>query len=156
MNQKQHIMQQRIMTMTGVLFSLIVLGMFIFAYLTQQERQVTTPKSAVVEIQTDSYAYIESVAIHQTYAAGVYTIVGELALPTPCDVLTLETFVAESYPEQVQLAFTATNPAEYCAQTITPQRFSAEVAVSKEASFAATFNTRPIELTATQSQPLNQ
>lgn len=139
-------MNKKTIILIVTLFVLLVVGMFIFAYLKKIE--LTETSTAVVPA-TDSevlYPDITSVTAKHYFINGVHTLVGEMLFPTPCDLLETEVLIMESYPEQVRIDFDVINTAESCAQVMTDQRFKVEAAASPAASFSATFLGRPIEL----------
>ena len=142
-------MNQRAIIMTIVLFALIVAGMFIFAFMKQNELQEADrqpePQQQVEEVE-DRYANITRIDGKHYYIDGVHTVVGEVPMPTPCDLLESSAIIAESFPEQITLDFSVVNNAEFCAQVITPQRFKVSATASEEATFKALFQNRVVEL----------
>lgn len=142
-------MENRTIALVVGLFALIVVGMFTFAYLKNQElaTPIATEEPAAEEPQTTQSPYgIERIEATRFYIDGVHTLVGEIAMPTPCDLLEVEAVVMESMPEQVRVDFTVINTADMCAQVITPQRFMVEATASEMASFSATLAGVPVEL----------
>ncbi|MFT5850005.1 MAG: hypothetical protein ACI9H6_000834 [Patiriisocius sp.] len=141
-----HRMNRKAIIIAIVLFVLIVAGMFTFAFLKKNEmieevqQQTEEPKTEV------KYAAITRVDATHFYADGVHTLVGEILMPTPCDLLEAEVMVAESLPEQIFVDFSVLNTADFCAQTITPQRFKVTAPASEEATFTAKFMGRAVEL----------
>ena len=142
-------MHQKAIITAIVLFVLIVTGMFIFALLKKQElqrqEQVQAPGDET-NVSTDPYASITRVDAKHYYIDGVHTLVGEVPMPTPCDLLEADTTVAESFPEQITINFTVINNADTCVQVITPQRFMVSAEASEDATFRARFQGRTIEL----------
>jgi hypothetical protein len=127
------------------LFVLVVAGMFIFANLKKSE--IVTPEpSIMVEEETSPYANITRVDAKHYFIDGTHTFVGEVAMPTPCDLLEVQSIIMESYPEKISLDFTVVNTSDTCAQVITNHRFMASATASEEASISATFMGRDIEL----------
>jgi hypothetical protein len=135
------------------LFALIVAGMFLFTYLHKQNTQADTPLPEQQSTSTPNMYGITRIDGKHFFIDGVHTIVGELTLPTPCDLLTTDARVAESYPEQVTFAFSVVNTTETCAQVMTNQRFKVEASASKEANLAATFAGTPVELNLVEAAP---
>ena len=133
-----------------IIFLLIIAGMFTFAYLKKSE-QATTEDTTEQEEEnpTTPYDYITRVDGTHYYIDGVHTVVGEIPMPTPCDLLEADAIVAESYPEQISINFNVINNAETCTQVITPARYKVEAAASPEATFSATFMGRSVELNLT-------
>jgi len=147
-------MNQRAVIMTIVLFFLIVLGMFTFAFLKKTEIDSAEQQKPSLDEQANAkYSDITRVDAKHFYIDGVHTVVGELEMPTPCDLLESGSIVAESYPEQITLDFKVTNNAEFCAQVITPQRFKVSATASENASFSALFQNRVIELNLVEASP---
>jgi hypothetical protein len=139
-------MSQRAIILTVVLFVIIIVGMFGFAYMKKQE--VEQPVNQVNEELKEEvkYASVTRIDAKHFYIDGVHTLVGEIPMPTPCDLLNTDVLVAESYPEQVRIDFTVINNAETCAQVVTPARFKVEATASSTAEFSAYFQGRPVEL----------
>jgi hypothetical protein len=136
-----------------VLFVLIVVGMFMFAYLKRSEIKEVAPAPETPVEEIVPYSDITRVDAHHYYIDGVHTLVGEILFPTPCDLLEAKPIVMESFPEQVMIDFSVINTAETCAQMVTPQRFKVEFSASPEAVISARFIGRPIELNLTPAAP---
>lgn len=130
------------------ILALIIVGMFVFAYLKQSELAEAPTIDTQARKEDDSpYGHITRVdAKHFFVDNKTHTVAGEIVLPTPCDLLNWETRIQESSPETVIIDFEVVNHSETCAQTETPQRFMVSFDASKEAVIKATFNMRPIEL----------
>ena len=139
-------MDKRTIVLISVLFALIVLGMFTFAYLSQTERNTAVVPVSPRDVENDGYSDITRIDAKHFYVDGVHTFVGELVMPTPCDLLDVTAVVRESYPEQVQLDFVVINNSDSCAQVLTTQRFMVSAAASDSATVRATFMGRPVEL----------
>lgn len=88
----------------------------------------------------------ERITAKHQFKNGTHIIAGELNQPTPCYVLSTDARVAESYPEQVTIAFTSKTSGDICAQVITADRFKVEFAASENAVIKATWNGNPVEL----------
>lgn len=148
-------MEKRTIILVVSLFVLIVAGMFTFAYLKNQEVTdvVNEPDSTVAEPTAGNPYGIERVEATRFYIDGVHTLVGEIPMPTPCDLLEATAVVAESMPEQVTVDFTVINTSDMCAQVITPQRFMVAFSASEMASIRATLAGVPIELNISEAAP---
>lgn len=144
-------MDKKTIILVVSIFALIVAGMFIFAYLKKGET-LTEP---VTEEQEEEmpYAGITRIDAKHFYIDGVHTFVGELTLPTPCDLLEVDSAVMESFPEQVRLNFNVINNAEVCAQVMTTQRFMVEVVASSEATVSASLMGREVVLNLIPAAP---
>lgn len=145
-------MNQKTMVMAVVLFILIVVGMFIFAYLKNTEQQIVPIDPPVEQVSVDKYANITRIDGKHFFVDGVHTVAGEIKMPTPCDLLNGTAIIAESYPEQITLDFSVINNSELCAEVITSALFKIEAVASEGASFKAVFQNRPIELNLIEAQ----
>jgi hypothetical protein len=145
-------MRQRDIVLVCVLLAVIVLGMFTYTYL--ERNQMPVEPAPVVETPTTEVpAYMSRIEAKHFFTDGVHTIVGEVMMPTPCDLLTYEATVAESFPEQITYNFGVINNSELCAQVVTPQRFLITASASAEATHRATFNGQSIELNLIEAAP---
>lgn len=139
-------MQTRTIILCTALFCALVAGMFIFTYLTQREAPITVSRVATTTISTSALAPIN--ATHY-YVDGVHTFVGQIDMPTPCDLLQAQAVVQETMPEQVQLNFTTINNDPGCSNVVTAQRFKVEARATKDAIISATLRGVPVELNLT-------
>lgn len=118
----------------------IIGGAYYYSQTTEEvvntDLQVGDPQTSSDEIITARHQFID----------GRHLVAGSVNLPTPCHLLTEEVRVAESMPEQVTLAFTATSTAEACIQTVIPVRFKLEFKASENADIRATWNGAPVRL----------
>lgn len=141
-------MSQKSIILVVTLFALIVAGMFMYANLKKAELQQvpTETQEQNTELEVGPYSGITRIDAKHYFIDGKHTLVGEVNLPTPCDLLETDAVVMESFPEQVRVDFTIINNAESCAQVVTAQRFKVEAVASENATFAAKFMGRDIEL----------
>jgi hypothetical protein len=137
-------MRHRDIVLITSLLGVIVVGMFTYTYLVKKSAPVETP-TPTEELPADTYG-ISRIDAKHFYRDGVHTIVGELPMPTPCDLLTYSASVAESYPEQVTFDFDVVNTAEACAQVVTVQRFMVTATASADAILNARFMGQAVEL----------
>lgn len=137
-------MDKRSIILVVSVFVLIVVGMFMYAYLKRTE--IAEPVVVVPKEEVLPYSNITRIDAKHFYIDGVHTFAGQVELPTPCDLLEVGSTVAESYPEQVTLNFTVINNSAACAQVITAQRFKVSASASAEASVQAMFMGRKVEL----------
>lgn len=138
-------MDKRTIILVISLFILIIAGMFTFAYLKRSEI-TQQPPVVIVEEEVVPYADITRIDAKHYFIDGVHTFVGEIQMPTPCDLLEVDTVVMESYPEQIKLNFSVVNNSETCAQVLTAQRFKTSATASEAATVSATFMGRAVEL----------
>lgn len=139
-------MDKRTIILVVSFFLLIVVGMFVFAYLKRTEMVQAPVVEAPTEEEVVLYPDITRIDAKHYIIDGVHTFAGEIVLPTPCDLLEVESSVQESYPEKINLTFNVINNADMCAQVMTTQRFMVTAAASPEASVSATFMGRIVEL----------
>lgn len=147
-------MNQKAIIVAISLFLLIVIGMFTFAYVKKQELKNQEPVPQDTTQSGDvKFASITRIDAKHYFIDGVHTYVGEIALPTPCDLLETSVTIAESYPEQIRIDFSVINTAEVCAQVVTNQRFKVDAKASKEATVSAFFMGRSVELNVIEALP---
>lgn len=146
-------MNQRAIILAIVLFGLVILGMFVFTYLKKSEMQPTPLPVTEEPTGEVRYASITRIDAKHFFIDGVHTLVGEIPMPTPCELLNTDVSVAESFPEQVMIDFSVINESDVCAQVVTPARFKVEATASREATFSARFEGRPVELNLIPAAP---
>ncbi len=139
-------MKQSTIIVSVTIFLLILTGMFFFAHVKQQEMVRDEGSQSDEPITADPYATITRIDAKHYFIEGIHTLVGEIPMPTPCDLVEASAVVAESYPEQVLIDFTVINNAETCDQVVTPYRFQVEFTASQEARITAKLMGRPVEL----------
>ena len=141
-------MNQKAIVISIALFVVIVCGMFAFAYFKKNE-VMQPPSDTSLQTQPKGevkYASITRIVAKHYYINGVHTLVGEIPMPTPCDLLQTDAAVAESSPEQVTINFSVINNAETCAQQETVQRFKVSATAPENAVFTALFMGRSVVL----------
>lgn len=147
-------MDTRTITLVVAFFLLIVCGMFIFAYLNRSERATDVPQETPAPAVPDlAYPEITRIDAKHFYIDGTHTFVGELTLPTPCDLLEASATVAESYPEIITLDFRVINNAETCVAQLSTQRFLVSASASVDANVQAVFMGRPVTLNLIPAAP---
>jgi hypothetical protein len=129
-----------------VILLLIIGGMFGYAYFKKAELEKVTIDEEVSKSDISPYSSITTIDAKHFFQNNEHTIVGEIPMPTPCDLLNWTIRVAESFPEQVTIDFAVVNNAEVCTQVVTPQRFKIPFKSSKDASIGATLQGRPVIL----------
>ena len=144
---------RRAITMAVILFVLLVVAMFAFTFMKQSELEQGVTDADQTEPLDNPYSTITRIDGKHFYIDGVHTVVGEIAMPTPCDLLESTARIAESFPEQITLDFSVINNADTCVQVITPQRFKVSAEASAEATFSALFQNRVVELNLTPAAP---
>jgi hypothetical protein len=130
-----------------IILGLIIVGMFVFAYLKKSEIENTAPVTSAPQTDTTSpYAGITRIDAKHFYIDGMHTVAGEMMMPTPCDLLNWNARVQESSPETAVIDFDVINNSEMCTQVVTPQRFKVSFKASKDAAIRATLEGRSVEL----------
>lgn len=137
-----------------VIFVLIIAGMFIFAFLKTSEISNVPVQPVTDETEEElPYGAITRIDGKHYFNGTEHTVVGEILMPTACDLLNWDTAVAESMPEQATISFTVVNSSEVCAQVVTPQRFYVRFNASEQATIDATLNGRAVELNLVPAAP---
>ena len=147
-------MKNKHITAAVVVLLLIVVGMFIFAYLKKSE--LNEVKVPIVETSTkdDSrYGNITRIDAKHFFINGTHTIVGEILMPTPCDLLNWNYRIQESMPEKVIIDFDVVNHSETCAEVTKAQRFKVVFSASEKAVVTATLEGRQIEVNLIPALP---
>lgn len=139
-------MNQKSIVLVVVLFVIIVIGMFVYAELKKNELSEISSTPDVEPVAVVPYADITLIDAKHYFIDGTHTLVGELLMPTPCDLLESSATVMESFPEQVIVDFSVINTAENCIQMISPQRFKVEFVASLEATISARIIGREVPL----------
>lgn len=119
--------------------------MFTYTYVAKDDIATSTVELPLPEVPADPYN-IDRIEAKHFYRDGVHTIVGELPMPTPCDLIETNAVVAESMPEQVTFEFTVINTTDTCAAVVTTARFMVQASASNQASLQATFMGKPVSL----------
>ncbi len=83
---------------------------------------------------------IGKIRVAHVFADGMHTFTGEINLPTPCHILSHKIIIAESYPEQVTIAFDVKSEVDACVQMVTPELFVSSFEASEEADIMITIN----------------
>lgn len=138
----------------GAVLLVLVGGMFTYTHLKKKEllqnQEIPTATSSVQENQ---YEDITRINAKHFYDGKTHTIVGDISLPTPCDLLNWNPRVQESMPETAIVDFTVVNHSNSCVQTVTQQQFRVSFDASKDATIKATFQGRPVELNLIPGAP---
>ncbi|MCA9357662.1 hypothetical protein KC902_00185 [Candidatus Kaiserbacteria bacterium] len=139
-------MSQKTIILIVTLFVLIIIGMFSYAHLKKVELEAVPTPSEEEQAPSVPYPNITRIDAKHYFIDGVHTLVGEIEMPTPCDLVESSALVMESYPEQVMVDFTVINNADICTQVITAQRFKVAFQASENASIKAVFMGREVTL----------
>lgn len=141
-------MNQRAILAAVVLFILIVAGMFIFAYLKRAELTEEVPPVVDQEqIRDESPGLFDRVEAKHFFKDGVHTVAGEIAMPTPCDLLVTNAVVLDGDPDRAVISFSVVNQSGgQCVQTITPQRFKVSFSADENTVIEARYKGESITL----------
>lgn len=137
-------MNKRAILAAVLLFFLIVVGMFVFAYLKRSELTQVVP-GPVVQRQTETEKQETSKRIDAKhfFVDGVHTIAGEIAMPTPCDLLQTNAVILGSEPQRAIISFSIVNESGgQCAQVITQQRFKISFNAGENVAIEALYEGR--------------
>lgn len=130
------------------IIAIMVIG-FLF-YQSSKSKQDITPEPEVPVLvggEEEPEAPKQIITAKHSFDGDVHTVAGEIDLPTPCHLLETNVTVAESFPEQVVIAFdTVFEGEDTCAQVITPARFKVEFQASENARINATLNGKKVIL----------
>ena len=149
-------MERKHVIASGLILVCIVAGMALYGLLSMKTGESTSiqhderqfgkeePYAGITEISTKHFFNTET----QTH-----TLVGEIALPTPCDLLNWDVRIGESFPENITIDFSVVNHTESCAQVVTLQRFFISFRAHRDASLHATFEQRTIALRIIEAGP---
>ncbi len=113
---------------------------------------IQDPATTTPETPDPSFPRDRINAKHQ-FKNGMHIVAGEVNLPNPCYILTTTAQIAESYPEQVTLNFSAKTSDDVCAQVITTERFKADFKASSDATIKAMWNGKPVEINLIPAGP---
>lgn len=139
-------MNRQLVIWLVVIFAVVIGGMFVYAYYASENLATDPQTEEQTEEETTPYDHITRVDAKHFFIDGTHSVVGEVTMPTLCDLLEADATVAESMPEQVTINFNVINNSDVCAQVETPQPFRVDFDASEEASIDAKFMGRDIEL----------
>lgn len=91
-----------------------------------------TPTQTNLPTVSDDNGPFELVATYQGNSNWTYKVTAQL--PNPCVKATVETIIAESYPEKVTVQVKTSNTGEICAQVIQNFNFESTFSASEKAS----------------------
>lgn len=146
-------MEHRNIVAAVVVLGLIISGMFVFAYLKKAELNETPAPAPALNQDTAPFAGITRIDAKHFYDGKTHTVVGEMSMPTPCDLLNWSTRIQESMPETVIIDFDVINNADVCAQVITQQRFFVQFDASENANIRATLEGNELEVNLIPAAP---
>jgi hypothetical protein len=145
-------MSNKLIALIVGIFVLIVAGMFGFAYLKKAEAPAVVPAVETPAPTLDAYNITRIEGKH-FFSNGVHTVVGELSLPTACDLLTATSSVSGVSSTDVMLDFNVINHSSDCAKQVTTARFKVSAVATSSAGFKAQFMGKAVELNLTEAAP---
>lgn len=145
-------MNQRALVVSAIVFIAIIIAMFGYAHLKRAELNRPPLVTPSVPVVPDEQERLRINAVH-FYSDGVHTVVGDVMMPTPCDLLTAEAAVMESMPETAVISLATVNNDDTCAQVQTLQRFRVDFAASPSASIRATLDGKDVTLNLRDAEP---
>lgn len=142
-------MEQKNIIAFVIVLALIVVGMFVFTYLKKSElnenTNTPTPSTPTAE-EKNPYSNITRIDAKHFFINGIHTVVGEIPMPTPCDLLNWSTSTQETAPGKITINFSVVNHAEVCTQVVTVQRFKVSFPGPENLEVRATLQGKAIEL----------
>lgn len=124
----------------------IIIGMFVFTYYKKSEmNQLENIPTTRTDTNT-LYGDITRIDAKHFFQNGTHTIVGEMQMPTPCDLLNWNTRILDGKPQSVIIDFTVVNHTDTCAQVVTTQRFRVSFNADEHAVIQATLEQRKIDV----------
>ena len=142
-------MQRSRIILIVTLLILLVVGMFVFAYLMRgNQAQAPQPSQTETTQQSDPYEDITRITAKHYYTDSLqaHTLAGEIPMPTACDLLTTNAVLLDN-DSRVLVSFDVINNSpQECEQKVTPQRFKIGFKAPKDIKIDATFKGRPVEL----------
>lgn len=147
-NTSKSMQEKKIAIVSAVIALVLVLGGLVY-WQTMTPFSTKNQSASVLNSQLAQSAAQpahETITAKHQYKNGNHIVAGEVNMPTPCDILTVNTRVAESFPEQVTIEFVSTRSSDVCAQVITPVRFRVDFKASAQAVIKATWNGQPVVL----------
>jgi hypothetical protein len=142
-------MEHKNIIASGIVLVLIIGGMFMFAYLKKAEIENPTPPVVATETPKTPYDTIVRIDAKHFFIDGTHTLVGEIQMPTSCDLLQWDANVVAGETSSSMLAtidFRVINNTKDCPEAVTPQRFKVSFVAPSDAVMKATFMGRAVEL----------
>jgi len=127
----------------GILALILIAGGFYYSYRSNTADKLEYESPIPEEEENETVQIIQTK--HQ-YKNGTHTYVGEINLPTPCDVLNHEVVPAVGSTTSFSIAFTTSNTSDVCAQVITPRAFKVVFKAGESIQVSATLNGAPLRL----------
>jgi hypothetical protein len=135
-------MEHKHIVASVVIVTLLVGGMFFYTYLKKNEMSQKLPVANNPTL-IDPYAAITRIDAKHFYSEEKHTLVGEIPMPTQCDLLDWKTRARSS---DLVVDFVVINNSSDCAEVVTPQRFKAILVGGKDIPISATLNGREVIL----------
>jgi len=146
-------LNQRALIVSTLLFLLIIGGMFFYAYSKRSEfANTASTQIPVVQPQPQAEDAVRINAVH-FFKDGKHTIVGDIMMPTPCDLLEATSTISAGTPEQITIAIHTVNHTQACAQVLTLERFRVDFIAAKDAHIEATLDGKKTILNLKDAEP---
>ena len=138
----------------GALLLIIILpivGFYLGMIYSQGSGYSTTGSVSIVDktkdTDTKTIVNSEKISLKTSFKNGKLEYSGSVQLPSPCHKLDIQTSVAESYPEQVQISLEILDPDPemLCATVVEEKEFSGELDVSANASISVSLNSEKVK-----------
>ena len=139
-------MENKNIIIAGIILVMIIIGMFVFTYLKKSEMN-QAENTPITKTDTNvPYGDITRIDAKHFFQNGTHTIVGEMQMPTPCDLLNWSTRILEGKPQLAIVDFTVVNHTDSCALVVTTQRFKVSFDAEEHADIQATLEQRKIDV----------
>lgn len=143
-------MSKKALILVGCLFSSIVLGMFIFAYVYSGETKpsaITPINNQPSDLAAPENIIVSELVLSQEFLLNTHYISGAVPVPLGCYTFNQSYLVAESYPEQVTLSVQVEDSSVDCSSPIAELPLAYEIAASEQATFTFKINEEFVPLT---------
>lgn len=133
-----------------IMVAAIVFGVTVYYSYFSDSEVVVTPE------EEEEFGFVPDVVdVRHQFKDGAHIFVGEVAMPTPCDLLETDSIVQVREPKSdlLTLQFNVINEAEACAQVITPARFKLTAGAGEDAEVVATWNGKAVRLNLIEVGP---
>lgn len=143
-------MSKKALILIGLLFSFIVLGMFIFAYVYSTDEVEDVSTIQLTQLNDDATAEVvlnNELVLSQEFLLGTHSIKGDVSVPVGCYEYEQSYIIAESYPEQVTLTLEINKSNADCAVPLDALPIEFIIQASEQAVFTLRINDQQKPLT---------
>jgi len=138
---------QKGVVVASIIFVIFIGGLFFYYVKINNNTSIQPPLNNTPVLKPKLQ---EGIIVTKSEKDNVYTYKGLITVPTPCNVVTTNVSVLESYPEQVIVDIVISTYLDVCAQVISEKEFIATFEASKEHTIRFNLNGEPIETKITE------